>query len=201
MFAQIVKAEDEDGLSSTTIVNIKVSDINDKNPEFQGLPYEFVVQEGKNNAPVGRVHAIDADDGANGAVYYSLTEDVPFIVDANSGDIRTSQALDYEKESVSCAPARILKWRESSNPTMRVPFFFSQEYKFVVTAKDGASEPRLATATVTVRVTDIEDELPIFHVAVHEVKVPENVPDHTVIQVSVSVFLGLAEDCPWMRRR
>lgn len=95
-------------------------------------------------------------------MYYSLPDDVPFIVDVNTGDIRTSMALDYEKQS---------------------------EYKFVVTAKDGATDPRLATATVTVRVSDIEDELPIFHIATHEVKVPENVPDHTVIQVKVSIFL------------
>lgn len=57
----------------------------------------------------------------------------------------------------------------------------------MVTAKDGASDPRLATATVTVKVTDIEDELPIFHITTHEVKVPENVPDYTVIQVKVCI--------------
>ncbi|XP_065211081.1 cadherin-99C isoform X2 [Planococcus citri] len=152
----IIRAEDEDRLSSTTIVNIKVSDINDKNPEFINLPYEFIVSEGKNNAHVGQVKAIDADEGQNAVVYYSLPEDVPFIIDVNSGDIRTSIALDYETQP---------------------------EYKFVVTAKDGATDPRLATATVTVKVTDVEDELPIFHIAQHEVKVPENVPDHTVIQV------------------
>ncbi|KAK7603537.1 hypothetical protein V9T40_003536 [Parthenolecanium corni] len=152
----IIKAEDEDGLSSSATVNIKVSDINDKNPEFINLPYEFTVVEGKNGAPVGQVKAIDADEGQNAVVYYSLPEDVPFIIDGKSGDIRTSTALDYEKQS---------------------------EYKFVVTAKDGATDPRLATATVTVKVTDIEDELPIFHVPMYEVKVPENVPGFEVMQV------------------
>lgn len=99
---QIIKAEDEDGLSSSATVNIKVSDINDKNPEFINLPYEFTVVEGKNGAPVGQVKAIDADEGQNAVVYYSLPEDVPFIIDGKSGDIRTSTALDYEKQSVSC---------------------------------------------------------------------------------------------------
>lgn len=64
---------------------------------------------------------------------------------------------------------------------------FTQEYKFVVTAKDGATDPRLATATVTVKVTDIEDELPIFHVPMYEVKVPENVPGFEVMQVKVNL--------------
>lgn len=44
---QLIKAEDEGGLSSTATVNIRVSDINDKNPEFVDLPYEFSVKEGK----------------------------------------------------------------------------------------------------------------------------------------------------------
>lgn len=56
----------------------------------------------------------------------------------------------------------------------------------MVTAKDGATDPRLATATVTVEVIDVEDELPIFHLAKYDVEVPENVPDHNVIQVKVS---------------
>lgn len=63
-----------------------------------------------------------------------------------------------------------------------------QEYKFVVTAKDGATDPRIATATVTVNVLDIEDELPIFHIATYEAKVPENVPDYVVTQVKVRIL-------------
>lgn len=63
---------------------------------------------------------------------------------------------------------------------------FFQEYRFTVTAKDGAPDPRLATATVTVEVMDIDDELPIFHLLSYEAKVPENVPDFMVTQVKVS---------------
>lgn len=53
----------------------------------------------------------------------------------------------------------------------------------MVTAKDGAPDPRLATATVTVQVLDIEDELPIFHILEYKSRVPENVPDYMIIQV------------------
>lgn len=99
--AQIIKAEDDDGLSSTATVNIKVSDINDKNPEFINLPYEFSVAEGKGGAPVGQVKAMDADEGQNAVVHYSLPSDIPFVVDVNTGDIRTKSALDYEQQSVN----------------------------------------------------------------------------------------------------
>lgn len=66
--------------------------------------------------------------------------------------------------------------------------FIYQEYKFVVTARDGAPEPRLATATVSVKVIDVEDEVPIFHQSSYEARVKENVPDYMVIQVVVSIF-------------
>lgn len=62
-----------------------------------------------------------------------------------------------------------------------------KEYKFVVTAKDGASEPRIATATVTVHVTDVEDEPPIFHLPMYDALVPENVPNYVVTQVKVKI--------------
>jgi len=55
-----------------------------------------------------------------------------------------------------------------------------------VTARDGAPDYRLATATVTVKVIDVEDEVPVFHQSSYEARVKENVPDHNVIQVTVS---------------
>lgn len=82
-------------------VNIVVSDINDKNPEFMNLPYEFSVQEGENNVFVGQVLATDADEGINAQVTYSLPADVPFSIDAVNGNITTNSALDYEKVKVS----------------------------------------------------------------------------------------------------
>nr|CAD7198411.1 unnamed protein product [Timema douglasi] len=152
----LIKAEDTGGLSSTATVNIRVTDINDKNPEFVGLPYVFRVREGEENKKVGSVHAVDADEGQNAVIYYSLPDDVPFAVDAMTGEIRTKIKLDYEDK---------------------------MEYKFVITAKDGAPDPRLSTATVTVEVLDIDDEVPIFHLLSYEARVPENVPDYIVTQV------------------
>lgn len=69
-----------------------------------------------------------------------------------------------------------------------------QEYKFVVTARDGAPDYRLATATVTVKVVDVEDEIPVFHQSSYEARVKENMPDYTVIQVMVSWNLQIQEE-------
>lgn len=56
----------------------------------------------------------------------------------------------------------------------------------MVTARDGAPDYRLATATVTVKVIDVEDEVPVFHQSSYEARVKENIPDYTVLQVTVS---------------
>lgn len=152
----MIKAEDAGKLSSTATVNIKVTDINDKNPEFVGDPYSFTVKEGMNHTSVGFIHATDADEGINAQVSYSIPSNLPFSIDSDSGEITTTRPLDYEEQ---------------------------KSYQFVVTAKDGAPDARLATATVTIQVLDIEDELPIFNRPEYEATVPENMPDYFVTDV------------------
>ncbi|XP_002037260.2 cadherin-99C [Drosophila sechellia] len=154
----ILKAEDTGGLSSSATVNIKVTDINDKNPEFEAstLPYVFQVEEGKAQASVGVVHATDADEGINAEITYSIPTDIPFTINATSGEILTAKELDYEQLN---------------------------EYKFVVTAKDGAPDARLGTASVTVMVLDLPDEVPKFSDARIDVHIPENEENFLVATV------------------
>lgn len=94
----IVQADDNGGLSSTATVNIKVQDSNDNDPQFDEnvLPFKFSVNEGKQNLFVGKVNAIDADEGINSKIIYSIPIDVPFIIDEKTGMIQTKEALDYE---------------------------------------------------------------------------------------------------------
>ncbi|XP_055588402.1 cadherin-99C isoform X2 [Uranotaenia lowii] len=154
----IIRAEDNGGLASSATVNIKVTDINDKNPEFNEnlLPYIFTIDEGRDNVVIGSVQATDADEGMNAEITYTIPSDVPFKINSRTGEIRTKSKLDYEKQ---------------------------KEYKFVVTAQDGAPEPRLGTASVTVKVRDVPDEVPRFMEPFIEVKIPENVPDMMVTTV------------------
>lgn len=98
---QIIKAEDAGKLSSTATVNIKVTDINDKNPEFVGDPYNFMVKEGLNKTSVGFVKATDADEGINALITYSIPTGLPFVIDNETGEISTSRALDYETQKVT----------------------------------------------------------------------------------------------------
>ncbi|KAG5670886.1 hypothetical protein PVAND_001118 [Polypedilum vanderplanki] len=154
----IVKADDNGGLSSSATVNIRITDINDNNPVFDEsmMPFKFEIEEGKANATVGIVHATDIDEGLNAEITYSLSDEIPFTINKTTGEIRTKVALDYEKQ---------------------------KEYKFMVTAKDGSPDMRIGTASVTIEVKDISDELPKFTEASIEIKIPENVPDLTVATV------------------
>ncbi|CAH1132181.1 unnamed protein product [Ceutorhynchus assimilis] len=152
----VIKAEDTGKLSSTATVNIKVTDINDKNPEFVGDPYLFNVKEGLKRTSVGFVKAVDADEGINSLVTYFMPTGLPFDIDNQTGEIHTNRPLDYESQ---------------------------RSYQFVVTAKDGAPDPRIATATVAVQVEDVEDEVPIFKDEKYEALVPENMADHFVTSV------------------
>lgn len=96
----MIRAEDSGKLSSTATVNIKVTDINDKNPEFVGDPYTFEVKEGANATSIGFVRATDADEGINAVISYSIPMDLPFNIDEETGEIVTIRALDYEKQKV-----------------------------------------------------------------------------------------------------
>ncbi|XP_060526708.1 cadherin-99C [Cylas formicarius] len=152
----VVRAEDTGKLSSTATINIKITDINDKNPEFVGDPYKFQVREGSKKVSVGQVRAIDADEGINALVSYSIPFGLPFDIDNQTGEISTNRPLDFESQ---------------------------KEYQFVVTAKDGAPDSRIATATVAVEVLDVEDEVPVFKTDLYEALVPENMADHFVTTV------------------
>ncbi|XP_037302601.1 LOW QUALITY PROTEIN: cadherin-99C-like, partial [Manduca sexta] len=152
----MVKAEDPGKLASTATVNIKVTDINDNNPKFDEDSYLFHVKEGVSGEFVGYVHATDADEGVNAMITYSIPTHLPFSIDNSTGMISTLTKLDYEK---------------------------TKDYSFVVTATDGAVDKRLGTASVTVQVQDVPDEVPMFPLPLYSVHVPENVPNYPVVKV------------------
>nr|XP_014352631.1 PREDICTED: protocadherin Fat 3 [Latimeria chalumnae] len=148
-------------------VEVKVSDLNDNRPLFEANPYEAVIMEGM---PLGtkviQVKAADSDWGANGQVTYSLASVVQseldeirdiFTIDSNSGWINTLKDLDHEK-----------------HPT----------YMFAVVASDlGETVSLSSTTIVTVTVTDINDNAPVFTYDVYRGSVKESDPPGEVVAV------------------
>ncbi|KAJ8280395.1 hypothetical protein GJAV_G00054020 [Gymnothorax javanicus] len=152
---------------STVDVEVKVLDLNDNKPAFESTSYEATVMEGM---PIGtniiQVRALDPDWGANGQVTYSiapsLSEDMDqtgsmFTIDSTTGWISTLRDLDYET---------------------------SPSYTITVVASDlGEAVSLSSTTTVSVIVTDINDNPPKFVEDYYRGAVRESDPPGEVVAV------------------
>ncbi|KAJ8361613.1 hypothetical protein SKAU_G00181380 [Synaphobranchus kaupii] len=151
----VTASDGNPGGTSTTTVNIVVTDVNDNDPTFDPfLPTNFTVQEEEANVFVGQVKALDPDEGANGQVRYRLVNHVGLFRINSNGSIFTATPLDREARD---------------------------HYDLIVEASDGAVYPRRTTITLSVEVLDIDDNSPAFSQASYTVNLPENSPAGTVI--------------------
>uniref|UniRef100_A0A4W5KHP2 Cadherin domain-containing protein n=1 Tax=Hucho hucho TaxID=62062 RepID=A0A4W5KHP2_9TELE len=129
-------------LSSSTTIHVSVSDVNDNPPVFEEQSYSTYVTE--NNTPgssVCSVTARDSDWRQNGTVVYSLLpSDVngapvsSFLsINGDTGGIHAVRAFDYEQ---------------------------FRSFKVHVVARDNGSPPLSSNVTVSVFITDENDNSP-----------------------------------------
>uniref|UniRef100_A0A8C9WZ58 FAT atypical cadherin 3a n=1 Tax=Sander lucioperca TaxID=283035 RepID=A0A8C9WZ58_SANLU len=150
-------------------VEVKVLDLNDNKPAFEANSYEATVMEGTSiGTRIIQVQALDPDSGGNGQVTYSLGTLIQsevdsdtligtFSIDSNTGWISTHKYLDHE-----------------TNPS----------YTFTVVASDfGESLSLSSTTTVTVAVSDINDNPPRFLEQHYFGSVQESDPPGEVVAV------------------
>ncbi|XP_071991414.1 protocadherin-9 isoform X3 [Engystomops pustulosus] len=138
----VMKIKVEDGgnpqKSSTAILQVTVSDVNDNKPVFKESQIEVHIPE---NSPIGtsvvQLHATDADIGSNAEIKYIYGAQVTsatkrlFALNNTTGLITVQRLLDREDTAV---------------------------HKLTVLATDGSSTP--SRATVTINVTDVNDNPP-----------------------------------------
>ncbi|XP_063358441.1 neural-cadherin-like [Cydia amplana] len=130
--------------TSTAVVVVFITDVNDNKPIFKECPtYYPKVEEGApNGSPVLKVHATDEDKGVNGQVKYSIVQQpnqkgTKFTVDEETGEVSTNKVFDREGD----------------------------DGKFVsVTVKaTDQGEPSLeGVCSFTVEITDVNDNPPLF---------------------------------------
>ncbi|XP_068167373.1 cadherin-8 [Antennarius striatus] len=155
--AQVINAETDEPLEPPSEFIIKVQDINDNPPQFIEGPYRASVPEmSAVGSPVTRVTATDADDpvyGNSAKLVYSILEGQPyFSIDPNSATIKVAlHGMDREVR---------------------------EEYLVVIQAKDmgGHMGGLSGTTTVTVTLTDINDNPPKFSKSLYEFEIPEVLP-------------------------
>uniref|UniRef100_W5N2X3 Cadherin-12 n=1 Tax=Lepisosteus oculatus TaxID=7918 RepID=W5N2X3_LEPOC len=141
---------------------IKVQDINDNVPEFQNEPYVATIAE---MCPTGttviQVTATDADDpsyGNNARLIYSILQGQPyFSVEPTTGTIVTSWP-DMDREA-------------------------KEQHLVIVQVKDmmGLRGGFSATTTVTINLSDVNDNGPKFQHKFYSFPIPESAPVGTII--------------------
>ncbi|KAM9332560.1 protocadherin Fat 3 [Pholidichthys leucotaenia] len=162
-----VKATDTlTGAKSEVDVDIVMLDVNDNPPLFLNASYSAVLPE---NCMVGtavlQVFAQDQDTEKNAAVSYQILSDIYnstdfFSIDSSSGVIFTARLLDYE---------------------------LIQRHNFIVRATDSGDPALSSDVSVTVAVTDTNDNPPNFSQALYEAFVSELAPQgHFVTCVQAS---------------
>ncbi|CAG0886653.1 unnamed protein product [Cyprideis torosa] len=139
-----VQAQDNGfpSFNSRTKVILKVTDVNDNAPVFQGMAgdreYHFSVEEAQRSGTVlGRIKATDRDLGSNGTVIYRISgkNDANLQLNGNTGELSTLVPLDRERHA---------------------------EYRLSVTASDMGQPPMVTTAEVLITVRDVNDHSPEF---------------------------------------
>lgn len=155
-FNLVVVAQDQGrpARSATASVLVQVSDVNDNDPTFSQSEYKVEVSE---LAPVNEMlltlSAVDPDDGENGRVTYSISQQDPsstpavFELDSSNGTLRLAQTLDNSEVKV---------------------------YRLTVQAKDGGTPFRATVCDVTVTVKDENNNRPQFNKESYDVAVSEN---------------------------
>ena len=151
-------------LQSQINVHITVTNINDHSPVFTRPLYSISVLETVSPPHlVITVDASDLDEGVFGQVSYRLhasTEQAindTFMLDPVSGQITTIRSLDREQR---------------------------EQYSFTVVATDGGNPPHSSTSRVSITVSDVNDEPPIFSQQQYVANISENLGiGRSVIQV------------------
>ncbi|MGH0172688.1 UNVERIFIED_CONTAM: hypothetical protein FKN15_063906 [Acipenser sinensis] len=176
MFTVQLIATDKGSPPMSTAMNLTVLivDINDNDPVFTQSVYGVTVDE---DVPRGsdllKVQAFDLDKGVNGQVRYIISQR-EFLIDSVSGVISVVEKLDRE-----------------STPL----------HTFTVTAVDQGSNPRLATATVNVILSDVNDCTPTFSptsVTLHLLENIDQLP-HIIYQMLMyTCFLRTNLLIPWL---
>ena len=139
-FKVLATDKSDEPRSSVATITVNIDDVNDESPIFSQDGYSFGVFENEpSGTEVGIVHAEDRDSPPYNHFEFSFypTSDAidKFVIEPNRGTITTKVVLDREEYSV---------------------------YYLVVLAIDKGDPPRTSSVTVSVYVSDKNDNPPVF---------------------------------------
>ncbi|XP_041800729.1 protocadherin alpha-8-like [Chelmon rostratus] len=149
-------------LTTEKSVIIKIADVNDNAPEIEVTSFSSSIPEdSRPGTTVALISVNDLDSGLNGKVICSIGEDVPFALSPSLQDkmfsLVTKSPLDREKQS---------------------------QYDLTITAKDAGQPPLSSEKTISVVVSDVNDNSPEFSMSPYTFYITEaNEPGASVFSV------------------
>ncbi|XP_030594771.1 protocadherin gamma-A5-like isoform X37 [Archocentrus centrarchus] len=163
-----VQASDEGGLTDTSKVVVEVLDTNDNVPAINIMSKSTIIAEDILPGTVVTIINIqDPDSGENGKVQCNINKNIPFSVSSTSNDffsIETDSDLDRERAS---------------------------EYNITVTCSDEGVPSLSSSVTITLQISDVNDNAPVFERSAYEGYIVENNTP------GLSVFTVKATDVDW----
>ncbi|KAK2908823.1 hypothetical protein Q8A67_004660 [Cirrhinus molitorella] len=152
-FDLLIKAEDQDGLSSQTFVHIDVEDVNDNAPVFS--PEKYVTSVSIHAQPGNEllsIFASDRDSGNNGKITYELLPGDSaslFTVDQSTGSVYLNASLSQLRSS---------------------------SVKLSVSAQDGGGVSAVYPANITVNILQSDQPPALFQKAHYTFSISEDAP-------------------------
>uniref|UniRef100_A0A671QDL9 Cadherin domain-containing protein n=1 Tax=Sinocyclocheilus anshuiensis TaxID=1608454 RepID=A0A671QDL9_9TELE len=163
-----IQAKDQGGLSNACKVIIDVLDINDNSPMISLLSISNSVSEDSTPGTVVAMMKVDdTDSGVNGQIHCTINDNIPFALISSSSNfisLRIEQQLDRERDA---------------------------EYNISVTCSDQGVPALFSSASLSLQISDVNDNAPVFEKSHYEACVVENNTP------GLSIFTVKASDADW----
>nr|XP_033948822.1 protocadherin beta-16-like [Pseudochaenichthys georgianus] len=163
-----VRGRDNGGLTDSCKVIVDVVDINDNEPTIKIMSKSTIISESANpKTVVTMINIQDPDSGENGRVQCFINENIPFELKSTSNNfysLMTDSDLDRETSS---------------------------QYNITVTCSDEGVPSLSSSVTLTLQISDVNDNAPVFESSSYEAYIVENNTP------GLSVFTVRARDADW----
>ncbi|XP_047190626.1 protocadherin gamma-A11-like [Scophthalmus maximus] len=163
-----IEAVDRGGLSDSSKVSIDVGDINDNSPVINMISSSNSVgEDSRSNTVVAVMSVNDPDSEENGKVRCVINKNIPFEISSTSSNfysLVTDSELDRERAS---------------------------EYNITVTCSDEGVPSLSSSVTLTLQISDVNDNAPVFESSSYEAYIVENNTP------GLSIFTVKARDADW----
>ncbi|XP_026185864.1 protocadherin beta-16-like [Mastacembelus armatus] len=163
-----IRASDDGGLTGSCKLIVDILDINDNPPDIHIMSKSNVIlEDAKPNTVVTMINVEDADSAENGKVHCAINNNNNFMLQTTSEkfySLVTDSELDRETAS---------------------------EYNITVTCSDEGVPSLSSSVTLTLQISDVNDNAPVFERSSYEAYIVENNTP------GLSIFTVKARDADW----